>query len=157
MSAERDAIVETVHHYALGIDTLDWALYRSILAERLEIDFSAWNGEPARTMDADDWVARLAAFFPGLDASQHLMGNAVVDVEGDAARCRMYVVAEHFLEGRSFALGGFYLDRLIRAPGEGVRGWLLEAVTLRVLWTRGERAVMAEAGERAGAGRAARR
>ena len=38
------AIAETIYLYALGIDTKDFVLYRSIFADQVEIDFSSYEG-----------------------------------------------------------------------------------------------------------------
>lgn len=144
-------IVERVYEYAYGIDTRDWALYRRIFTDEIEMDFSSYNGSPAASMAADQWVANCRVLFTGLDATQHSMSNPLVSQDGDRARCRMYMQAEHFLgndQGSSgFVLGGYYDDRLVRAD----TGWRIEAVTLNVLWSRGNRHIMQLAAERGAA------
>ena len=37
-------VAETIYLYALGIDTKDFDLYRSIFADQVEIDFSSYEG-----------------------------------------------------------------------------------------------------------------
>ena len=54
--------------YALGIDTRDWTLYRSIFTDEITMDFSSYSGAPAATMTADAWVAQCKPLFEGLDA-----------------------------------------------------------------------------------------
>ncbi len=145
---DRDLICETKYRYAYGLDGKDWELYRSIFQDQITLDFSSFNGKPAAAMSADAWVASCRVLFEGLDASQHQMTNPLVEIDGDEARCRMYVQAEHFLlndQGDdSFALGGHYDDRLVRTA----EGWRIAAVTLRVLWSRGNRHIMQLAFER---------
>lgn len=140
--SDHQAICEVRYRYAMGLDTCDWALYRSIFTDEIEIDFSSFNGVPAGTMSADDWVAQCRVFFTGLDASQHVMTNPLVEVDGDRARCRMYMTADHYFAndqgGNRYVIGGFYDDRLVR-DGDG---WLLEAVTLTLFWQRGNRHIM---------------
>lgn len=135
-------ITRRVYEYAYGIDTRDWALYRSIFADEIHMNFQSYNGNPASTMKADDWVAGCRRLFDNLDATQHSMTNPLVDVNGDTARCRMYMQAEHFLQNRlgnpDFALGGYYDDVLVRTA----KGWKISAVTLKVLWSRGNRHIM---------------
>jgi hypothetical protein len=140
-------ITELVYTYALGIDTRKWKLYRSIFANEIEIDFSSYNGQPAGRMRADDWVQRVQGVFPGLAATQHVMTNPIVEVDGDAAVCTMYVVAEHFLdaEGPSFTLGGYYRDTFVRSS----TGWLVSGVNINVLWRRGDESIMVKAAQRA--------
>ena len=135
-------IVRRRYEYAFGIDTRDWALLRSIFTDEIEMDFSSYSGQPGSKMLADDWVDGVKVTFTGLDATQHVMSNPMVDVDGDRGRLRMYMKAEHFLRNVSgsddFALGGYYEDRLIKRAG----AWKIEAVTLTILWNRGNRHIM---------------
>lgn len=139
---EFNAITRKVFEYAYGIDTRDWELYRSIFADDIRMDFSSYSGAAARSMSADDWVANVKILFTGLDATQHSMSNPLVDLDGERARCRMYMQAEHFLitdqGSNDYALGGYYDDQLVRTAGE----WKITAVTLNVLWHRGNRHIM---------------
>ncbi len=145
-------IVRRRYEYALGIDTRDWALYRSIFTDTIYTDFSSYNGAPGNTMAADDWVAGVQMVFAGLDATQHTMTNPIVDIDGDRATNTMYMQAAHFLNNdlgdREFTIGGYYVDKLVRQNGR----WLLQEVTLKVLWSRGNRHIMELAVER-GAGK----
>ncbi len=146
MFEDHTAITRRVYEYAYGIDTRDWDLYRSIFVDEIEMDFSSYNGNPGASMKADDWVAGCRVLFTGLDATQHSMSNPLVDIDGERARCRMYMQAEHFFSNQlsnqkgssDFAIGGYYDDRLVRIT----EGWQIEAVTLNVLWSRGNRHIM---------------
>jgi hypothetical protein len=143
MRDDRTEIVETIYCYATGVDTRDWRLYRSIFSDEVEIDFSSWDGSPPRRMRADDWVAGVQPLFHGLDATQHSMTNPRVAVDGDRASCVMYMQAVHFLANREgdaeFTIGGYYTDQLVKTPA----GWKICGVKLTVLWSRGNRAIMA--------------
>jgi hypothetical protein len=149
------AVNETVYRYALGVDTRDFTLYRSIFTPRLEIDFTSYygGGEPA-VMTADEWVAGVRPVFTGLAATQHSMTNPIAEIDGDTARCRMYVRAHHVHLADDptswFTIGGVYDDRLVRSS-EAPVGWLISAVTLTVFWRAGDPAIMTAA---AAAGRA---
>ncbi len=140
-------IVRRRYEYALGIDTCDFELLRSIFTDEVTMDFEDYSGQPAAKMKADDWVAGCKVLFTGLDATQHVMSNPMVDVDGDAARCRMYMKAEHFFQNdrgnADFALGGYYTDELVRLGGR----WLIKAVTLKIFWNRGNRHIMTQAAE----------
>lgn len=154
MRDDRTEILETIYCYATGVDTRDWALYRSIFTDEIEIDFSSWDGRPPRRLRADDWVAGVQPLFHGLDATQHSMTNPRVAIDGARARCLMYVQAAHFLANREgdaeFTLGGYYADQLVRTAD----GWKICAVKLTVLWSRGNKHVMALALERGKSARA---
>ncbi len=139
--ADRAAISDVLHRYATGLDMRDWALYRSVFTDEVDIDFSS-AGIPAGRMKADDWVERLRVPFAGFDATQHLSANHVHDIRGDEATCTSYMRAEHFVinsEGENYyTLGGYYTNRLVRTAD----GWKLCGVTLTVTWNRGNRNVM---------------
>ena len=143
MTDDRTQILDTVYCYATGIDTRDWALYRSIFSDEIEVDFSSYDGNPARRIRADDWVAGVKPLFEGLDATQHSMTNPRVAIDGERATCVMYMQAAHFLRNKQgdaeFTLGGYYTDQLVKTPA----GWKLCAVKLTVTWQRGNRHVMA--------------
>lgn len=139
-------IVRRRYEYALSIDSRDWELHRSIFTDEIAMDFSSYSGEPGASVAADVWVAGLKPLFTGLDATQHVMTNPIVDIDGNAARLRMYMKAEHFLHSDlqsragsdEFAIGGCYDDQLVRTA----EGWKIRAVTLNVFWSRGNRHIM---------------
>jgi SnoaL-like domain len=145
---DHQAITETVYRYALGIDTRDWALYRSIFADQITVDFSSYGGRPVATMRADEWVASVQPLFTGLAATQHTMTNPIVTVDGDNATCTMYMQATHALDHDNddawFTIGGYYTDTLRSTTGL----WSITGVMLTVLWRRGDASIMAEAAKR---------
>ena len=135
-------ITRRVYEYAYGIDSRDWVLYRSIFTDEVTMDFSSYNGTGgAQVMSADDWVAGVQPLFTGLDATQHTMSNPLVDVDGDRARCRMYMQAVHVLHddpAPEFTIAGFYDDQLVLTDER----WRIDAVTLTVWWRRGNPDIM---------------
>jgi hypothetical protein len=142
------AVAETVYRYALGIDTRDFALYRSIFAPEVAIDFTSYSGGEAAVMTAEAWVQGVRPLFTGLAATQHSMTNPLATVDGDRATCRMYMQAHHVYEPGDpaswFTIGGYYDDTLVRSA-DGPAGWLITGVTLTVLWRRGDPAIMVAA------------
>ena len=145
---DRLDVTETVYRYAYGVDTRDFALYRSIFAERVAFDFTSFHGGAPTVVPADEWVTGVERLFTRLAATQHSMTNPIPSVDGDAATCRMYVRAHHVLDADDpaswYTIGGYYDDTLVRAAA-GPAGWLLTGVTLTVLWRRGDPAIMTRA------------
>jgi hypothetical protein len=143
MSADdKWAVVETVYRYAVGIDTRDFALYRSIFADEVAIDFSSYSGQAAAMLTGDEWVSRVKPLFLGLAATQHSMTNPIVSLDGDRASCRMYMQAHHVYQPDDaaswYTIGGYYDDTLERRGD----GWAITGVTLTVLWRRGDPGIM---------------
>ena len=130
------------YEYAQGIDTRDFELLRSIFTDEITMDFYDYSGLPAITISADDWVETVSALMNGLDSTQHVMTNPIVDIDGDTATCRMYMKAEHFLLNSQgspdYSIGGYYIDQLVRLEDR----WTIKAVTLKLLWQRGNRNIM---------------
>lgn len=143
MRDDRIDVAEVVYAYAAGVDTRDWALYRSIFTDEVEFDFSSFDGNPARRMRADDWVAGVKQLFHGFDATQHSMTNPRVAITGERASCVMSMQAVHILrndEGDAeFTVGGYYTNQLVKTSA----GWKLCGVKLTVTWSRGNKHVMA--------------
>lgn len=144
-AADKLTVSETVYRYAVGIDTRDFASYRSIFADEVRTDFSSYRGGESATMTGDQWVANVRPLFTGLDATQHSMTNPLPDVDGERATCRMYVQAHHVYQPGDpaswFTIGGYYDDTLVRSV-QGPAGWLITGVTLTVLWRRGDPSIM---------------
>lgn len=148
---DRADLTDLIHKYATGIDTRNWPLFRSIFADQLFMDFSSYSGAPGAAMTADEWVAGCQRMLPGFDSTQHLLSNFVFDICGDEAMVTVYMQAEHFIANRlgdnSHTLGGFYVHTLRR----GADGWRIQATTLNVTWSRGNRHVYQLAAERVAA------
>lgn len=140
------AVAECVYRYAIGVDTRDWEMYRSLFADEIDVDFSSFGPEHQPvTMAADDWVAGLKPLFGGLAATQHMMSNPLVEPDGDRARITMYVRAHHVLDPDDpesyYTVGGYYRNRLVRDGSD----WKLVRVNLNVTWRLGQPAIMGAA------------
>ncbi len=139
------AVAETIYRYAVGIDTRDFTLYRSIFADEVAIDFTSYSGGRASMMTRDQWLGGVVPLFSGLAATQHSMTNPMVSVDGDGATCRMYMQAHHVYDPTDpaswFTIGGYYDDTLVRSP-RGPAGWLITGVRLTVLWRAGDPDIM---------------
>lgn len=149
MRDERIDVAEVVYSYATAVDTRDWALYRAIFVDEVEMDFSSFDaGNVARRMTADEWVGGVRPLFMELDATQHSMSNPRVSIQGDRATCVMYMQAAHFLRNQEgdaeFTVGGYYTDQLVKTSA----GWKLCGVKLTVTWSRGNKHIMAIAAQR---------
>ena len=144
---DRAEISDVLHRYATGLDMREWALYRSIFTDEVDIDFSS-IGMPAGRVRADDWAESARVLFAGFDATQHLSANHVHNIRGDEATCTSYMRAEHFVinaEGENYyTMGGYYTNRLERTA----EGWKLCGITLTVTWNRGNRHVLRLAARR---------
>lgn len=134
---DRALISDVVNAYATAVDRHDWALYRSIFTDPVEIDFRSYKPDLHLTMPVDEWVtnvSRLANF----DATQHISSNHVHTLMGDRARCVSYMQAGHFLTRPDGAyqcfLYGYYTNDLVRTPD----GWKIARCQLTVTARMGD-------------------
>jgi SnoaL-like domain len=131
------AIGDVQLRYATAVDTRDWPLFRSCFTDEIETDFSSPDGSPPPRTKADDWVEVVRRTIDGMQATQHLITNQVITLDGDQATCAAYVQARHHLPnetgGSDQITHGYYTNRFVRTAG----GWKIRARRLTVLWNEG--------------------
>ncbi|MGO1056263.1 nuclear transport factor 2 family protein [Crossiella sp. CA198] len=93
--ADRVAVAETVARFAWSQDLKDWDGLRAVLAETVTMDVSEHLGAPAQELSADDFVVASRVVLEGFQSTHHSTSNVIVEVEGDHAVYRSFVVAHH--------------------------------------------------------------
>ncbi|CAM5498356.1 Nuclear transport factor 2 family protein OS=Streptomyces tendae OX=1932 GN=GUR47_32220 PE=4 SV=1 [Streptomyces tendae] len=142
---DKYAVAETCTRMAVHADRREWRLLRSLFADKVLLDYTSLaGGEPARLGPqeiVDAWTTALG----GYDATQHLVANHLVTVDGDRAVCTAAFQATHRLataHGASlWTLGGDYRWELVRS---GER-WLIDTVVMTAAWGDGNQALPAQA------------
>lgn len=89
MDADKAQIAEVLIRYATGIDSKDWALFRTCWADEVDIDY----GELGTFTDADAFTTLMEQIHGGMGQTYHRISNIVVDVRADRATARCYVHA----------------------------------------------------------------
>ena len=134
---DRAAISDVQLRYATGVDMRDWPLYRSCFTDEIETDFTSAMGGQARRMKADHWIELVRRVISGLAATQHMITNHVITIDGDQATCVAYVQARHHLPNETGAsdqvMFGYYTNGFVRTPD----GWKIRACKLTVTWNTG--------------------
>lgn len=130
-------IENTILNYATAADFRDWSLLRSILADRLDIDFTSLGG-PATNLTAEEYITQVQGLIPGFDTTQHQFTNFNIRITENKADTTVYMQAEHFIlsdgEQLSRAVGGFYNHKL-----EQIQGcWKITGLKLTQTWNRGD-------------------
>ncbi|MDD3352102.1 nuclear transport factor 2 family protein [Zoogloea sp.] len=135
--ADRLAISDVIINYATALDTRDWGLLRSILTDRVAIDYTSFDPDLDLEMDASEWVHRVRGL-AGFDATQHLSTNHRHVIDGDQATCISYMHASHFLTHAGAdhvcVLYGYYTSQLLRTAA----GWKLRKVKLTITARHGD-------------------
>jgi hypothetical protein len=142
-------IIDLLYGYASAVDTCDWVLFRSLFNDTVELDFSAVNGQPAGLERVEMWMGYLAALRNEVIATQHLVTNARVFLDGDRATCEANVRGEHVLSSGSsrsiYTIGARYKDVFVRTA----HGWRFQRIAVDLIWDDGDGEAMASARERA--------
>ncbi|MGY1809518.1 nuclear transport factor 2 family protein [Blastococcus sp. SYSU D00669] len=135
---DRTEIAELLARYSTALDERRWELLGEVFTPDASCDYGS--------LGSPDGLAEITALVRGtigdLDATQHLVGNVVVAVDGDEATADCYLISQHVRRGtpggEHYMLGGRYADRLVRTPA----GWRIAHRTLHRMWTSGNREVV---------------
>lgn len=119
--------------YTAALDAKDWDLLASCFAPS-----PVYVHPGGRLEGLPAVVARCAAALDPLDATQHLLLNVVVDVDGDTARASSSFSAQHVRAGRTYVIAGSYRDRLVRTAD----GWRIAERVQAYAWRDGDRSVV---------------
>jgi hypothetical protein len=147
---DRIEIVETTTRMGTLADGKEWDALLTVFADEVDFDYTAFvGGEPARLAPADI-VAAWRGGMSGWQATQHLVSNHIVEIDGDTAACTASFQAQHYLPsetgGSLWTLGGNYAYGLVRTSA----GWRITAVTMTPTWGDGNQHLVTLAGTAGG-------
>ncbi|MET9507383.1 nuclear transport factor 2 family protein [Streptomyces flavidovirens] len=134
---------------AFHADQREWERLAGVFAEKVTLDYTSLaGGEPAELTPAEI-VAAWTSALGGYDATQHLITNHLVDIEGDTAVCTAAFQATHRLAtahgSALWTLGGTYRFGLVRTAGHG---WRISSVVMTTVWADGNQHLPALAAAR---------
>ncbi|MFB7860165.1 nuclear transport factor 2 family protein [Rhodococcus qingshengii] len=113
-------IYRKVVRIARAMDERDWSSIEMLMVPDATGDFG--NG---KLTSAADIIALLQSFLDECGPTQHLIGNVLIEVDGDTATSMSYVADMHLgtgdLEGQFFRTLGDYRDSWSRTAS----GWML--------------------------------
>lgn len=112
----REQIRDCLARLARGEDRRDADLLKGAFWPDAKTDYGVFQG---------DFDAYFAWVYPGSDAitnTQHVLGQSLIELDGDTARVETQVISYHRVEmgsgERDTCIGGRYLDVLTRRDGE---------------------------------------
>jgi 3-phenylpropionate/cinnamic acid dioxygenase small subunit len=134
--SDRQAIIDLTIDYCWTLDSKDF----DHLAEIFHSEATAFLG--TERPNRESIIEKIRGSLLPLDASQHLVANHQVRLDGDRATCRCYLQAQHVRTatqgGVNYIIGGRYEDDLVRTP----QGWRIMRRVLHRDWTEGNLAVV---------------
>jgi ketosteroid isomerase-like protein len=118
LARDRSAITESIEAIARGADLHQWDAVRAAFAEQVELDY----GTPEQ-LTPEVIVARWQPLLEAFDATQHIIQDLRIKVDGDRATGTSRFQATHVLRGSAggdvWTLAGRYEHSLVRGP----TGW----------------------------------
>lgn len=132
--ADRIEIADLLTSYTRAVDTGDWDRLDLVFTPDARIDYTATGGIQGAFPEVKAWLAEV---LPAFARRQHVIGQAEVVLDGDAATVTAYFVNPMVSVGddgaeRLFACGGYYHHRLVRTPA----GWRSRSLVQELAWTR---------------------
>lgn len=113
--AERE-IYRAIVRMARAMDERNWAALDDILLSNITADLGM-----GQVSGRDNIVAFIRSFLDDCGPTQHLLGNVLIDVEGDTAKSRCYVSDMHKGQGEkshlTFSTLGDYHDTWRKVDG----------------------------------------
>jgi hypothetical protein len=122
--SDRMEIQDLLVRYAHAVDTRDWPLFRELFTADAVVDYTAFGGP---TGSVEQVVAFLDSVLPLFTATQHLLANCSIELDGDRATARtmchnpMALPTPAGAQPRLLMCGLWYRDTLRRTPA----GWRL--------------------------------
>ncbi|WP_409329655.1 nuclear transport factor 2 family protein [Trujillonella humicola] len=139
---DRIEIGDLLARYSTALDAREWELLGEVFTPDATCDY----GTLGRPRGVEEITALIRGTIGDLDATQHLVGNVVVRVDGDEASADCYLISQHVRAGTPggdhYLLGGRYADHVVRTPA----GWRIAHRTLHRTWTSGNRDVVRRPG-----------
>ncbi|MFD7630140.1 nuclear transport factor 2 family protein [Streptomyces sp. NPDC059851] len=133
---DRLDVIDSCTRMARYADQRDWEGLAGVFADTATLDYTSLNGgEPVTLPPAqitEGWKNGLGVYA----ATQHLLTNHLVTVDGDTAVCTADFQATHLkTDGSLWTLGGTYDFDLARTDN----GWRITGVVMTAVWSDGDR------------------
>jgi 3-phenylpropionate/cinnamic acid dioxygenase small subunit len=129
---DEHAVQAVLLRYATALDTRDWGKLRSCFVPDVVASYDSIGNQQG--YEAVERLCRTA--LEPLAATQHIVSNVEVSIDGDRAVARCNLQSTHVRSapaGDDFVVAGVYTDELVRTAD----GWRISRRSLRRVWTTG--------------------
>jgi hypothetical protein len=142
-------IIDVMNQYTTALDSRNWEMLEATMTPDGQADFGNLAG--VGVLESPQALVDLCRrSLQDLKSTQHLQGNYVVEVSGDAAQASCYLQANHFADGLpggdEFVVWAKYRDDFVRTD----QGWKIKKRYLDTIHAGGNMNLFAEAAEAAG-------
>ncbi|MEH6789935.1 nuclear transport factor 2 family protein [Parasphingorhabdus sp.] len=113
---DKQDCIELVHRMARAIDRCDAELVGELFHPDATDDHGSYKGS------AKDFVPWVMDVLKGMNRTQHIIGNILIELDGDTAQGESYFIAHHSIPAEDgtdnfMIAAGRYLDRFERRDG----------------------------------------
>lgn len=131
--SDREEIVQLINLYGFAMDTQAWNLFDRIFTEDVDADY----GPTSHWTDRARFKQDFGSFHEVFDATQHVMTNHLVTVDGDRAAVHTYgswrLIRHAAGDPPVWDGTGYYDDALVRTA----EGWRIAKRVCRVVYWNG--------------------
>ena len=119
--SDRIEINDLLIRYTVAIDTKDWKLLDTCFTPDARVDYTESGGTKGAYPEVRTWLEKALAAFP---MTQHFISNSTVELDGDRATARTYVINPMGFPNPDgslhiFTVGAYYNDKLVHTDA----GW----------------------------------
>lgn len=136
----QNVVAEVAHR----IDAKQWSGLRQLYADSVQTDYRSLFGGEIQTQTADALMEAWRGVLSPI-VTQHLLGPAVVSLQGERAIADCHVRGYHYREGlpggSEWMVAGHYEFQLRRDGGR----WLIDVMTLNLSYQTGNALLLSEA------------
>ena len=138
---DRIAIINVVNSVGTLADLRKWSQLQQLFTERVTVDYTSLFPGEVQNISSEQLMTQWQSTLPGFDATQHMITNHQITVNGNRATVVAYVRATHKLGDAMWVVGGYYVDELVRTDN----GWKLQAIQYNALYEEGDRSLVEQA------------
>lgn len=131
---DKVAIQEAIAAHGLLADCREFAAIKNCTTADAVYDYSSCFGPDFKSVKLADFLEGDDIFFLGFDATQHMITNFLIVLDGDRASCRSHVRATHRIDKDIYVMGGLYRHKLVRLGGE----WKISETVFEQTYTEGD-------------------
>ena len=139
--SDRMAIIDVVNSMGTLADLGQYSQLQQLFTEEVIVDYTSLFPGEVQNIPSQQLMTQWQSVLPGFDATQHMITNHQITVDGDEAKAIAYVRATHKLGDGMWVVGGYYVDELAKIDGV----WKLEAIQYNALYESGDRRLIEQA------------
>ena len=98
LNAQQKEAPDAVLALFIATDQQNWDQVEQIFDEKVMLDYSSMNGNPATALNSAEITAAWKTILPGFTSTHHQIGNLQAVIDGNKASIFCYGTATHYLE-----------------------------------------------------------